>query len=149
MWFSGKFCVFLLTNGIRFVITDVACRHTSYTLIPAHERAARIVDASPRPSAVFCTALELAIGLNRYCHEQGITGGRELPICSFGQPEMARMQVPSITATDRPPPVEVAEEMIRDVMDSGVGEPVKLMYRAGVGNLIVGESTGPLTPLQH
>ncbi len=59
------------------------------------------------------------------------------------------MQVPSITATDRPPPVEVAEEMIRDVMDSGVGEPVKLMYRAGVGNLIVGESTGPLTPLQH
>lgn|GEM_PF-6412795 len=74
VWFSGKFCVFLLTNGIRFVITDVACRHTSYTLIPAYEQAARIVDASPRPPAVFCTALELAIGLNRYCHEQGIHG---------------------------------------------------------------------------
>jgi hypothetical protein len=52
----------------------VACRHTSYTLIPAYEQAARIVDASPRPPAVFCTALELAIGLNRYCHEQGIHG---------------------------------------------------------------------------
>lgn len=59
------------------------------------------------------------------------------------------MQVPSITVTDRPLPMEVAEEMIRDVMDSGIGEPVKLMYRTGVGNLIVGESTGPLTPSQH
>jgi hypothetical protein len=60
---------------------------------------------------------------------------------------MARMQVPSITVTDRPLPMEVAPEMIRDVMDSGVGEPVKLMYRTGVGNLIVGESTGPLNSI--
>ena len=57
------------------------------------------------------------------------------------------MQVPSITVTDRPLPMEVAPEMIRDVMDSGVGEPVKLMYRTGVGNLIVGESTGPLNSI--
>ena len=135
--------------GLKNTVFEVACRHTSYTLIPAYEQAAQIVNASPRPTAVFCTALELAIGLNRYCHEQGITVGRELSICSFGQPEMARMQVPSITVIDRPPPVEVAEEMIRDVMDSGIGEPVKLMYRTGVGNLIVGESTGPLTPSQH
>ena len=135
--------------GLKNTVFEVACRHTSYTLIPAYEQAARIVEASPRPTAVFCTALELAIGLNRYCHEQGIAVGRELSVCSFGQPEMARMQVPSITVIDRPPPVEVAEEIIRDVMDSGGGKPARLMYRTGVGNLIVGESTGPFIPPQH
>ncbi len=130
--------------GLKNTAFEVNCPHSSYTLIPAYEQAGRIVDAENRPTAIFCTALELAIGLNRYCHDRGLVVGRDLSVCSFGQPEMARMQLPSITVIDRPPPTDVAEEIIRDAMNSDGGEPAKLMYRTGVGNLIIGESTGPL-----
>ncbi len=126
--------------GLNSATFDIDCPHASYTLIPAYEQADKLLDSDNRPTAVFCSSLELAIGLCRRCFERGLKAGEDISICSFGQPEMARMHIPSITVIDRPPPIDVAGEIISDAMNG----TDRLMYRSGIGNLIVGESTGPV-----
>ncbi len=135
--------------GQTSTLHEIVCSRVRYSLIHAYEQAAKVIFAPERPTALFCASVELAIGLCRFCHEHGLAVGRDLSIASFGQPEMARMYIPSITVIDRPPPVDEAVNLIRDAMKSGGGAPEKLMYRTGAGTLIAGESTGPAPASNH
>ena len=111
-----------------------------YLLVPAYRGASRIFAGKKIPSAVFCHSLELAIGLIRYCYDNGVKVGKDISICSFGQPEMARTFIPSITIIDRPNPLPQAEAILEDFIS---GDNSRLLYRPEDGDLIIGESTGP------
>ena len=80
------------------------------------------------------------MGLIRYCHDNKIKVGEDISVCSFGQPEMARTFIPSITIIDRPNPFPQAEAIIEDFIS---GDNSRLLYRPDDGDLIIGESTGP------
>lgn len=133
---------FLKGRGIQSALYEINSHHLGYTLIPAYEQAGKIIFAPERPTAVFCSNLTLAIGLIRFCHDHQVKVGEDISVCSFGEPEMARMHIPSITVIDRPPPVNEAMMIIRDAMDNRGRKEKRLMYCPEAGNLIIGESTG-------
>lgn len=112
-----------------------------YLIVPALREASMLFAGEETPTAVFCPSLELAMGVLRYCHDNGIVPGRDISVCSFGQPEMAATFIPSITIIDRPDPLPQVEAIIDDFV---AGNNSRLIYRPDDGKLIIGESTGPV-----
>ncbi len=110
-----------------------------YLIVPALREASMLFAGEEIPTAIFCPSLELAMGVLRYCHDNGIVPGRDVSVCSFGQPEMAATFIPSITIIDRPNPLPQVEAIIDDFI---AGNNSRLIYRPDDGKLIIGESTG-------
>lgn len=112
-----------------------------YPARPAYD-GANWLESSNRPTAVFCSSVDIAIGVIRRCNDLGITVGRELSVCSFGKPELASMYIPSITVIDRPSPKPEIEAILREAQLKDSERSERLMYRSGMGKVIYGESTG-------
>ena len=115
-----------------------------YSVIPAYEHFGDLYAKGViKSSAVFTPIIENAIGIIRYCHDQNIVIGRDLSVCSFGQPEFASMHIPSITVINRPDPLPQVRKIIRGILHgNGAGTKGQLMFRTGEGKVIEGESTG-------
>ena len=109
----------------------------------SYRHSADVLAASPPPTALFCSSVDIAIGVIRYCHDHNIRTGAELGVCSMGKPELARMYIPSMTTIDRPSPVNEAKAIISDLLENGAENPSRLMFRPDSGRLLPGESTSP------
>lgn len=127
-------------NSVKY---DIEVDPALFVMEPAYEKTAVFLAAKTRPTALFCSSIDIAIAVIRYCHDQGVKAGRDIAVCSFGKPEVARMCIPSITTIDRPSPVREVKAIITDLLQNGSGHPTRLMFRPDTGRLIVGESTGP------
>ena len=115
-----------------------------YSLHPSYSFFRRLLDSGEfRATAVFAPVMENAIGIIRACHDRGLVPGRDISVCSFGQPEMAAMHIPSITVIDRPDPTSQVRDIIREFLEDGPDRPRRLMFRPAEGKVIEGESTGP------
>ncbi len=129
--------------GLNSVKFNIEADPALFVMEPAYENSARLLAARPRPTALFCTSIDIAIAVIRYCHDHGVKAGRDISVCSFGKPEVARMCIPSITTIDRPSPVREAKAIISDILKNGGKNPSRLMFRPDTGRLIPGESAGP------
>lgn len=78
--------------------------------------------------ALFCASVSIARGAIRGLLDHGIDVPRDLSVVSFGEPEIARLNVPSITTVNTPRP----EPVIREIFEHHCGvrdDPGKLFFR--------------------
>lgn len=93
-----------------------------------------------KSTAVFCTTVEIAGAVSRACYEKGLKVPDDISICSFGQPEAARMFIPSITVIDRPSPEPELKAIFEQFLKIS-DEPDKLLFRTQSKSIMIGEST--------
>ena len=93
-------------------------------------------------TALFCSSVDTATGLLRACYEKGVRVGKDLSVCSFGEPDRAGMLIPSLTVVNRPPPDPEIDAIIEQFMHIS-DDPDRLMFRPESEELLLGESTAP------
>jgi DNA-binding LacI/PurR family transcriptional regulator len=108
----------------------------------AHEMTHRLLDDPDfDATALFCFSVEAASGVLRACYEKGVRVGKDLSVCSFAEPEKAKLLIPSITIVDRPSPVLEATAIIEQFLQIS-DTPERLLFRPQSKELVIGESTG-------
>ncbi len=78
--------------------------------------------------AAFCASVNIARGVIRSLFDHGINVPRDMAVVSFGEPEIARLNVPSITTVNTPR----LEPVIREIFEHYCGvrpNPDKLFFR--------------------
>lgn len=94
--------------------------------------------------AVFCTDVFTAQGCLRGCYEHGVRIPEDISVAAFGNPELARLTIPSLTVTKRPDPRPHIRRIISFYLEKN-GTSGPLMYRPeNAPSLVIGESTGPV-----
>ncbi len=79
----------------------------AYTFESGYEAARRLLDAAPRPTAIFASNDHMAMGVLRAVREAGLRIPQDLSVCGFDDTPMARFAWPPLT-TVRQPVQEVA-----------------------------------------
>ncbi len=109
--------------------------------LKAHSIMCDILESNQMDStALVCSSVDTATGVLRACYDNGVQVGADLSVCSFGEPDRAKMLIPSLTVVDRPIPYGE----ISAVIDQFIGtssEPDRLMFRSEEKDILVGEST--------
>lgn len=90
-------------------------------------------------TAMFGMSLSLTRGAMRAFYEAGYQIGKDISLCSFGDPESAMLNIPSITVIDMPDPSDVLQQAITHVLS---GSEQAHMFRPQSRKLLIGESTG-------
>lgn len=127
--------------GLRMKEYRIKLQPYEFSLIPAYEYSLKLLKSKKfNETALFTPTIELATGFIRAMHDVGLQAGRDISVCSFGQPEHARMYIPSITIINRPYPIQQAREILQQYI---AGRTDRLLFRPPYGEIIYGESTGP------
>ncbi|SCK53393.1 transcriptional regulator, LacI family [Streptomyces sp. WMMB 714] len=79
-----------------------------------------LLDAGPRPDAVFCFSDELALGALRVCHDHGLRVPSDVALIGFDDIEDGRYCVPSL-ATVAPDKPQIAERALQCLADRVYG----------------------------
>jgi DNA-binding LacI/PurR family transcriptional regulator len=100
-------------------------------------------------TALFCPGLLCAMGASKAIIEQGLTVGKDISICSYGQNEMALLANPTITIAKNP----LFHPLIEKAMDwlecGGKNWDDSLMICAQTVELQIGESTGMVKSIKN
>lgn len=72
------------------------------TIEHGYESMVHLLDAEPRPTAVFCTNYPLMVGSIIALNESGLRLGRDMSMVGFDGLEVARTTVPRLTIIDQP-----------------------------------------------
>ena len=95
-------------------------------------------------TALFCVNTSQAWGAMRACHNKGLSIGRDISICGFGEMDIAKLMIPTITAVEpaeRSPFLEMGLEWIES-RGRNWSRPLRL--EPDDISLFIGESTGPV-----
>ncbi len=94
-------------------------------------------------TAVVCSTTDMAFGMQRACHELGLTVGKDISVAGFGEMYTAKLSVPSITAIEPAPCVPLLEQGLQWIMTNGKDWDRLLLISSLDVELFIGESTGP------
>lgn len=92
-------------------------------------------------TALFSVSVTTAQAAMRAFYEEGYKIGKNMSICSFGDPTLASLTIPSITTVNMPYPVNEIKAVIDHTLK--VGGKTR-MFRVMKHELQIGESTGKL-----
>jgi LacI family gluconate utilization system Gnt-I transcriptional repressor len=96
------------------------CVETKLDLVAGAQAMAKLLDAKPRPRAVFCSADALAVGALFECQRRGIAVPRALAIAGFDDLDIAGQTLPALT-TVRVPRYELGRHAGRLLCDRLAG----------------------------
>jgi DNA-binding LacI/PurR family transcriptional regulator len=94
-------------------------------------------------TAIICGTTEMAVGVQRACHELNLVVGRDISVAGFGEMYTAKMSVPSITAIQPAPRRALLDQGLQWIMSQGKDWDQPLQIASLDVELFVGESTGP------
>ncbi len=114
-------------------------------LEPVRDFVASLIDDGSlnKTSALFCVTTSQAWAAIRACQDRGLKVGRDISICGFGEMDIARMLMPTVTAVqpaDRRPFLSMGLEWI-ETQGKNWSRPLRLEPEDV--ELFIGESTGP------
>ena len=94
-------------------------------------------------TALFCTTVGAAVGVNRAAYEHGLRIGRDLALCGFGEISHARLMTPSLTTIATPDPGPYLATGLEWVLTGGRewDRSLKIEPEPEDINLFIGEST--------
>jgi LacI family repressor for deo operon, udp, cdd, tsx, nupC, and nupG len=116
-----------------------------YSIISGMEAAQQIIDmpSSKRPTAVFCAADSMAIGLIKGLRDGGINCPEDISITGFDDLQLAAFMNPSLT-TVRQPAAELGEVAMNMLIDLIEGKTIDNPNPYLPHEIIVRDSTRPL-----
>ena len=104
--------------------------------------AEQLLQAEPRPTAIFCANDDMAAGAIRVATRHGISVPDELSVAGFDDISLAQQIFPSLTTIAQPLSA-MAEAASRALIDGARGEPRDPMLETIPSKIKVRESTGP------
>jgi len=120
------------TVGFRAALKDAGLRLprgflrevSAFSRVNGYNQMQKLLDANPRPDAVFCYNDVLAMGAYRACQSRGIVIPTDIAIVGFDDVEQAAYLTPSLT-TIRPDRAEIARVAVALLIDriNGSTEP--------------------------
>ena len=115
--------------------------------VQAEKEFDQLLDAgSFHDTAVICTNVWTALGVQRAIQKRGLTAGRDLSICAINDEMLAPWMNPSLTSLRMPDPSDMLGTCVRWMARGGRDwEGRKLLVPKKVP-LFHGESTGPVAP---
>jgi len=133
----------LQERGIEGQLHGLTVDHFQSGALTAREEMARLLRTGQlKASALFCATTSQAWGAMRACCDAGLRIGKDISICGFGEIDMARLLIPSVTTVqpaDRRPFLERGLDWIAS---RGANWPHPLRLEPQDVSLFVGESTG-------
>ncbi len=101
----------------------------------------KIKDGKINFTGLFCVSVNTAIAAMRAFHEEGYRIGKDMSVCSFGDPILSRLTIPSITVVNMPDPAKAIRAAIGYTRK---GKGKARMFRVMKHELQIGESTGKI-----
>ena len=130
--------------GLEGELHDLKVHHFHSGAVTARDEVAKLLRSRQiTSSALFCVTTSQAWGAMRACVDAGLRIGQDISICGFGESEMARLLIPSVTTVlpaDRRPFLDRGLDWIAS---RGVGWTHPLRIEPQDCALFIGESTGP------
>jgi len=94
-------------------------------------------------TAIFCVNTSQAWGAMRACHDHGLRIGRDISICGFGEMEIARLLIPTMTAVEPAERLPFLSMGLQWIESRGRNWSRPLRLEPDDVSLFIGESTGP------
>ena len=113
-----------------------------YSIESGAQVAIDLINATPRPTAIFCFSDDMAFGVLYALRGAGLTCPADMSLVGFDDARLSRFSAPALT-TVRQPMREIGRrcvELLVDIMDNGATERVNLTLDH---ELVVRESTAP------
>lgn len=103
-----------------------------------------LVGGTFEATALMCVTAPGAIGAMRALHEQGITPGREVSVCTIDSESMGDTLIPSLTALEPPSAIPYLALCIEWIVGGGTDWSGPLLLQPADVPLVIRESTGKL-----
>lgn len=100
-----------------------------------------LLEAKPRPTAIFASNDDMAAGVLLVAHQLGIRVPEALSVAGFDDVPLAQQVWPSLT-TVRQPTYEMAQLATRLLIDLLEGNPLPTLHHEFATELVIRESTG-------
>jgi DNA-binding LacI/PurR family transcriptional regulator len=127
--------------GIEFDLAVV--RSTDFDYVEGLRATLRILDADPRPTAIFAASDAQALGVLEAARQRGMHVPGDLSVVSFDDTMVAQMASPPLSAVRQPFP-ELGREAMRILMQLAEGRPPAATRIELATGLILRDSTAPV-----
>jgi hypothetical protein len=137
----------LASRGMEGQLHNVTVAHFHTGPVTAREETAKLLRSGQLSAkALFCATTSQAWGAIRACADAGLQVGKDISICGFGEMDIARLLIPTVTCVqpaDRRPFLDRGLDWITS---RGIDWPHPLRMEPEDVPLFIGESTGPAKP---
>ena len=123
-------------------VIETLCVESEYSQKGGYEAMQRLLDHTPRLTAVFCTADAQATGVLLALHRAGLTTPDDVSVIGFDDLPSSRFTIPPLTTVHQPiyHMGECAADIVIDQIEGKKGEVVHTHLQA---DLVIRETCGP------